>query len=139
MTGKTVSQMQVGEKSSITKTVSESDVLRFAEITGDYNPFHVNEEYAKKTVFQGRIVHGLLLGGLISSVIGGSLPGPGSIYVSQGLRFLAPAKIGETLCVEVIVTKIEIEKNRVHLQTFCTNQDGKKVVEGEAVVSPKKL
>jgi 3-hydroxybutyryl-CoA dehydratase len=138
MKGKTITDIKIGDSADFAKTISETDIYLFAGITGDFNPFHMNEEYAKKTFFKGRIAHGMLLAGFISTVIGCSLPGPGSIYIGQELRFLAPARIGDTITAKVeVVDKIE-EKNRVILKTTCTNQDGVTVLDGQAIVSPKK-
>ena len=127
-------QVQVGQKAFLTKTISEADIYLFAGITGDLNPLHVNEEYAKTTIFKERIAHGILTAGLISAVLGTRLPGPGAVYLSQTLRFTAPVRFGDTItaCVEV-VEKID-EKRRIRLKTVCTNQKGKLVIEGEAVL-----
>ena len=138
MKGKTIAEIQVGDSARFTKTIAEADIYLFAGVTGDLNPFHVDEEYAKKTFFKGRIAHGMLLGGFISTVIGCHLPGPGAIYVNQELQFLAPARIGDTITARAEVTKVDTENNRVTLHTTCTNQDGVLVVDGEAVVSPGK-
>ena len=139
MQGKTISEISVGDSAEFSKTISEADIYMFAGITGDLNPFHVNEEYAKKTFFKGRIAHGMLLAGFISTVVGCYLPGPGSIYVKQDLKFLAPARIGDTITAKVTVTEVEEEKNRIILETTCTNQNGEKVLDGEAMMSPRKV
>lgn len=136
--GKTIDQLKIGDTAEFSKTVTESDICLFAGITGDLNPAHVNETYAKNTFFKGRIAHGMLSAGFISAVLGTLLPGPGTIYLRQELNFLAPVRIGDTVtaCAEV-VEKLT-EKNRVRLRTSCTNQDGTKVVDGEAtVMAPK--
>jgi len=138
MIGKTITELKVGNKAQFAKTIAESDIYLYAGITGDLNPAHVNEEYAKKTFFNTRIVHGMLLGGLLSTVIGTILPGPGTIYISQELNFLAPAQIGNTITAHVEVVQVILEKNRIHLKTFCVKQDGIKVLDGEAIVSPPK-
>lgn len=138
MTGKTIAEISIDQSAEFSKTLSESDVYLFAGISGDLNPFHINEEYAKNTFFKGRIAHGMLLAGFISTVVGCYLPGPGAIYVSQELRFLAPARIGDTITARAVVQEMDIDKNRVILQTTCTNQDGTVVVDGKAVVSPRK-
>jgi 3-hydroxybutyryl-CoA dehydratase len=139
MQGKTISEISVGDSAEFSKTISEADIYLFAGITGDLNPFHVNEEYAKKTFFKGRIAHGMLLAGFISTVVGCYLPGPGSIYVKQDLKFLAPARIGDTITAKATVTEVEEEKNRIVLETTCTNQNGEKVLDGEAMMSPRKV
>ena len=138
MIGKSIEELSVGERSSFSKTISESDIYLFAGVTGDLNPAHINEAYAHGTFFKERIAHGMLLAGFISAVIGCHLPGPGTIYIKQDLKFLAPARIGDTITAEATVTEIISEKNRVILKTTCTNQDGITVLEGEAMVSPPK-
>ena len=132
--GKTIDQLNVGDTAEFAKTVTESDIYLFAGVTGDLNPAHVNEVYAKNTIFKGRIAHGMLSAGFISAVLGTLLPGPGTIYLRQELNFLAPVRIGDTItaCAEV-VEKLT-EKNRVRLRTSCINQDGTRVVDGEATV-----
>ena len=139
MLGKTVSEIKVGDSSEFSKTIGESDVYLFAGVTGDLNPFHINEAYAKQTFFKGRIAHGMLLAGFISTVVGCQLPGPGAIYVSQELKFMAPARIGDTITAKVVATDVDVENNRVALQTTCTNQEGTVVLDGKAVVSPRKV
>ena len=138
MIGKTLGELKVGERGEFTKTISESDVYLYAGVTGDLNPAHINEEYAKKTFFKTRIVHGMLLGGLISAVLGNRLPGPGTIYLSQYFDFLAPVRIGDTITASVEVSEIMAAEKKVRVKTVCINQEGKKVLDGEAVVSPPK-
>ena len=139
MNGKTIDQISIGDNAQFSKTLSESDIYLFAGITGDLNPFHVDEEYASQTFFKGRIGHGILLAGFISTVVGCYLPGPGAIYISQDLKFLAPARIGDTITARAEVTDIQVDKNRVTLSTTCTNQGGVLLVEGTARVSPRKV
>ncbi|MDI6742994.1 MAG: MaoC family dehydratase, partial [Smithella sp.] len=110
----------------------------YAGITGDFNPAHVNEEYAKNTFFKTRIAHGMLTAGFISAIIANQLPGPGTIYLKQDLSFLAPVKIGDTITGRVEVLELNAEKNRVRLKTTCTNQEGVVVLSGEGLVSPPK-
>ena len=136
MKGKTIDELNVGQTASFTKTISESDVYLFAGITGDFNPAHVNEVYAKNTAFKTRIAHGMLSAGLISNVLGNQLPGPGTIYMQQQLNFRAPVAIGDTVTATVEVVEILREKKRVRLKTVCTNQDGVVVLDGEALISP---
>ena len=138
MIGKTIDQIHVGDAAEISKTISETDIYLYAGITGDFNPAHVNEEYAKKTFFKTRIAHGMLLGGFISAVLANQLPGPGTIYMKQELSFLAPVRIGDTITARVEVIEAVTEKNRVRLKTTCTNQEGKLVMDGEAMVSAPK-
>lgn len=124
----------VGQTASVTRTISESDVYLFAGITGDQNPAHINEEYAKSTRFKTRIAHGMLSAGLISTVLGMQLPGPGTIYMGQTLKFLAPVHIGDTITAEAEIKTLDPERNRAILTTTCTNQEGAVVTAGEAVV-----
>lgn len=127
-------EIGVGSKASLSKTITEEDVKLFSTITGDYNPLHLDEEYAKKTIFKGRVVHGLLSAGLISAVLGTRLPGPGSIYLSQTLKFTAPVRIGDTVTCEVeVIEKLE-EKKLLRLKTTCRRHDGISVIEGEATL-----
>ncbi len=136
--GKTVQEISVGEKASFTKTITETDVYNFAGVTGDFNPAHINEEFAKKSMFKERIAHGMLSAGLISAVLGTKLPGPGCIYISQEIKFTAPVKFGDTVTAEVEVISKNEEKNRVTLKTICRNQAEKDVMIGEAVLMPTK-
>jgi len=136
MIGKTISELKVGDTAQLAKTIEESDIYLFAGVTGDLNPAHVNEEYAKNTFFKTRIAHGMLLAGYISAVIGTILPGPGTIYISQELNFRAPVRIGDTITAHAEVVQVISEKNRVRLKTFCVKQDQTTVLDGEAIVSP---
>ena len=138
MIGKTIDKLNIGDTAEFAKTVSESDIYLYAGITGDFNPAHINEDYAKNTFFKTRIAHGMLSAGFISTVIGNELPGTGSIYVKQELRFLAPVRIGDTITAHVEVIEIMDGKNRVRLKTVCVNQEGTQVLDGEAIVSPPK-
>ncbi|MHB1043451.1 MAG: MaoC family dehydratase [Eubacteriales bacterium] len=136
--GKTFYQIGVGDKARYSKIITESDVYLFAELTGDYNPVHINPEYAGKSIFGRPVAHGMITGGLISSVIGMKLPGPGAVYLSQVLKFRSPVFLGDTITAEVeVIEKVE-GKNKVRLRTTCFNQEGKTVVEGEALVMPRK-
>lgn len=138
MTGKTINEINLGDKASYSRTVTEADVVLFGGVSGDLNPAHFNEEYCKDTMFKGRIAHGMLSSSYISTVLGMHLPGPGTIYLSQELKFTAPVKFGDTVTATIeVIEKIE-EKNRIVLDTICTNQDGKVVVKGKAVVMPPK-
>ena len=117
---------------SLSKTITEEDVVAFAHLTGDVNPLHLDEGYAQRTRFGRRVAHGVFAAGLVSAVIGTRLPGPGAIYLSQSLKFVAPVFIGNTVTATVTVTK---EKGRIYtLETLCTNERGERVLEGEAVV-----
>ena len=139
MIGKTINELNVGDRAGFTKTVSESDVYLYAGVTGDFNPAHINEPYAEKTFFKTRIAHGMLPAGFISAILGTRLPGPGTIYMGQTLKFRAPVLIGDTITASAEVMEIIADKNRVRLKTTCQNQDGVVVLDGEAVVSPPKL
>ncbi len=136
MRGYTIEQLKLGQRASFSKTVSESDVYLFAGISGDFNPAHINQAYAEQTPFKTRIAHGMLSASFISTVLGTQLPGPGAIYISQSLTFLAPVTIGDTITATAEVVEILAAKKRVRLKTFCTNQNGKEVLTGEALISP---
>lgn len=138
MIGKTIDELKVGDAAEFAKTVSESDIYLYTGVTGDFNPAHINEEYAKTTFFKSRIAHGMLTAGFISAVIGAKLPGPGTIYMKQELNFLAPVRIGDTITARAEIIEIISEKNRVSLKTTCMNQDGTIVLDGKALVSPPK-
>jgi 3-hydroxybutyryl-CoA dehydratase len=138
MKGKTIAELQVGDFAEHAKTISEGDVYLFAGITGDLNPAHINAQEAEKGMFKGRIAHGMLSAGLVSAVLGMQLPGPGTIYLSQTLKFTAPVRFGDTITARAEVTERNVEKNRIVLKTVCTNQDGKVVLDGEALVLPPK-
>lgn len=136
MKGKTIDELKVGDAAEFAKTVTESDVYLYAGVTGDLNPAHINEHYAQSTFFKTRIAHGMLTAGFISAVIGTRLPGPGTIYMQQTLRFLSPVRMGDTITARVEVIEIVSEKKRARLNTVCVNQEGVVVLDGEAVVSP---
>src|SRR5215213_5558133 len=126
--------LRLGQKASFGKTITESDIVLFAAVTGDTNPMHLNAEYAKTTIFGERIAHGMLAAGLITKVLGTQLPGPGTIYLSQSLKFRAPVKIGDTVTATVEVMALHPERHRATLHTLCV-VDGQPVLEGEAYVS----
>jgi len=136
--GKSIHELKVGDSAQICKTITESDINDFAKVTGDFNPVHLDQTYAKKTIFKGRIAHGLLSVGLLSTVLGTILPGYGTIYLSQEVRFLAPVRIGDTITAKVEVIELIPEKNRAKFRTACINQDGKEVVDGVAWAMPPK-
>ena len=135
---KLAGELTVGEKSSIAHVVTEADLAMFAGATGDVNPIHFDQVYADKTFFRGRIAHGMLSAGFISAVIAHRLPGLGTVYVSQNLRFLGPVRVGDTITAEVEVLEVDPVKNRVKIRTTCQNQAGTVVLDGEAVVMPPK-
>lgn len=127
-------KIRIGDSSSLSKTISETDVYLYAGITGDFNGVHINREFAAGSVFKEPIAHGMLTAGLISAVIGCRLPGEGTIYLSQSLKFTAPVKIGDTVTATVeVIGKLE-DKKRLVLKTICSNQRGQTVIEGEALV-----
>lgn len=128
------SELKAGQKATTQKTFSDKDVRTFAEISLDTNPLHLSEEYAKTTIFGQRIVHGILTSGLISATIANKLPGEGSIYLGQELRFTAPVLLGDTVTAEVEVAELREDKKIVKLNTVCTNQHGKPVITGTATV-----
>ena len=138
MIGLTIEALHVGQTAQFGKTISESDIYLYAGITGDQNPAHINESYARETFFKTRIAHGMLCAGLISTVLGNRLPGYGTIYIRQELNFLAPVRIGDTITARAEVVEIISAKNRIRLKTDCINQDGIRVIDGEALVSPPK-
>ena len=116
---KFIEDFTVGMESTTEKTVTIEDIKRFAEVSGDFNPVHLDEEFAKKTIFKKRIAHGFLTASFISTVIATELPGPGSIYLKQSLKFLAPVYIDEKILVKVRIIEINIEKSKVKLITEC--------------------
>ncbi|MGD9871711.1 MAG: MaoC family dehydratase [Thauera sp.] len=123
--------LQMGMSASVSRTVSEADILMFAGVSGDTNPVHLDEEFAASTMFGGRIAHGMLSAGLISAVFGTRLPGPGCIYLSQNLKFKAPVKVGDTVVARVTVKELKTEKRRAVFSTVCTVR-GTTVLDGEA-------
>ncbi len=131
------SDLKIGMKDSISKTITETDIILFAGITTDVNPAHINEEYAKTTMFKHRIAHGMLGAGLISAVLGTRLPGEGSIYLGQELKFLAPVYAEDTITATVEIIELIPEKNRIILKTICTNQNGVEVITGKATLMKK--
>jgi 3-hydroxybutyryl-CoA dehydratase len=126
--------INVGDKASMSKTVSEYDVYTFAGLSGDFNPVHINAEFAKKSIFKERIAHGMFSAALISAVLGTALPGANTVYLAQELQFKAPVKIGDTITAEVEVLEKYDEKKRLVLRTTCINQAGKVVLDGKATV-----
>lgn len=135
MKGKTMDQIKIGDSASFTKTITESDVYTYAGITGDLNPAHINEVEAEKGIFKTRVAHGMLTAGLVSAVLGMQLPGPGTIYLGQELKFTKPVYFGDTITAKVEVAEIVKEKI-LKLKTTCTNQKGEVVLEGVASVMP---
>jgi 3-hydroxybutyryl-CoA dehydratase len=135
---KTIDMIQIGDSASFTKTVTETDIVLYAGITGDLNPAHINDEAAKAGMFGKRIAHGMLSAGFISCVLGMYLPGPGTIYMGQELKFTKPVYIGDTVTATATVIERIEEKNRLVLETIVTNQNGDQVIVGKATVMPPK-
>jgi 3-hydroxybutyryl-CoA dehydratase len=127
---------KVGDSVQLSKTVKDEDIRIFAEVTGDKNPLHLDDEFASKTIFKRRIAHGILTAALISSVIGNRLPGNGTIYLSQTLNFLAPVYVGDEITAKVEVLQVLKEGKRLRLKTQVINQNGTVVIDGEALVIP---
>ncbi|MGA2088190.1 MAG: MaoC family dehydratase [Stellaceae bacterium] len=130
--GYALEELVVGMTASYFHTLTETDVVDFADLTGDHNPLHLDEEFAKRTRFKGRIVHGMLTASFLSTVVA-IMPGPGTIYLSQSLAFHAPVRIGDTVEAHVTVTEIHAAHKRVHLKTVCRVGD-QVVIDGEALV-----
>jgi 3-hydroxybutyryl-CoA dehydratase len=133
MNGLFLEDLSVGQSAMFGKTVTEADIMAFAGVSGDTNPIHLHEAFAKTTRFGQRIAHGMLSGSFISTVVGTKLPGPGAIYVSQTMNFMAPVLIGDTITAVATISAIDPTKRRVTLKTQCLNGD-KVVIDGEAVV-----
>ena len=134
--GFSVEEMNVGQSASMSKTVTEADIILFAGITGDFNPAHIDEEYAKQSMFKGRIAHGMLSAGFISATLAMKLPGPGTIYLGQNMKFKAPVKIGDTVKTTVTITDINLEKKIVKLDTVCSVGDTKVVIGDCTMMKP---
>ena len=128
-----IEDMEIGLSRSLDKVVTDRDIELFAEVSTDRNPVHMDDDYARDTIFQGRIAHGMLTAALISAVIGEQLPGHGAVYLGQSLKFLAPVRPGDLVHTEVTVAAIDYARRRVTLECTCTI-DGKPVLTGEALV-----
>lgn len=135
---KTIDTIQIGDSASFTKTVTETDVIMYAGVSGDFNPAHIDAEHAKSSMFGQRIAHGMLSASFISNVLGTQLPGPGTIYMGQELRFVKPVYIGDTVTATCTVSERIPEKNRLKLDTVVKNQRGETVITGVATVMPPK-
>ena len=129
------SDVRIGQTAEIAHTITEKDIQAFGDLSGDYNPLHFDEEWARTTPFKGRIAHGLLTASFISTVIGMKLPGPGTIYLSQTMEFKHAAKIGDRITTRAEVVNKDDEKEHITLRTTCKNQKGDIVLDGEAVVT----
>lgn len=133
LNGYDIEDLQVGMTAAFSKTITEADIILFAGASGDNNAIHINEEFAKTTPFKGRIAHGFLTASTISAAIANRLPGPGSIYMSQQMKFVGPVRPGDTVQALVRVKDVDMEKSRVLLETICL-VEGRNVVEGEALI-----
>src|SRR5947207_5978230 len=133
MNGLFLEDLKVGQSAMFGRTVTEADIAAFAGVSGDTNPIHLHDGFAKSTRFGQRIAHGMLSAGFISAVIGTKLPGPGAIYVSQTMSFMGPVLIGETITAVATVAAIDEKRRRVTLKTQCLNGD-KVVIDGEATI-----
>ncbi len=131
--GYDIEDLKIGMRASFAKTITEADIVLFAAASGDNNAVHINEEFAQTTQFKGRIAHGMLSASVISAAIAGRLPGPGTIYMGQTLRFLAPVRPGDTVHATVTVKELIPEKSRARLTTVCT-VNGEVVIDGDALV-----
>lgn len=138
MTGRSINELVVGDAAELSREVSARDIAAFVSLVGDQNPVHSDAAFMGRTHFQEPIVPGMWTAALISAVIGTLLPGPGSIYAAQALRFLKPVKVGETITARVEVVELLPDRNRVRLETICVNQRGERVLSGEAWVLPPK-
>ncbi|MDT4953691.1 MAG: 3-hydroxybutyryl-CoA dehydratase [Acidobacteriota bacterium] len=127
-------KIQVGDHAEFSKTITDEDVRVFADLTGDHNPVHLDDQYASGTRFQRRVAHGMLTASLISSVLANKLPGEGTVYLSQSLKFVAPVYLNDTVTARVTITQIREDKPIATLETICVNQHGEMLVKGEAVV-----
>ena len=132
MIGKTIGELTAGDHAELVKMVGDADIASFIDAVGDFNPVHSDPAYAATTPFKEPIAPGIFTAGLISAVIGTRLPGPGAIYISQSLKFTKPVKAGDTITARVEVVEVIRERNRIRLQTTCTNQRGEEVLAGEA-------
>ena len=128
-----IEDLEIGMMRSLQKEVTDLDIELFAQVSTDHNPVHLDEAYAQDTIFGGRIAHGMLTAGLISAVIGEQLPGHGTVYMGQSLKFIGPVRPGDVVTAEVEVLEIDYAKRRVKLDTRCL-VDGKPVLKGEAMV-----
>lgn len=133
-----IDDLKVGDFSELKKVFTEKEVLTFAEITSDKNPAHINKEYASKTMFKKQIVHGMYVGSLFSAIFGVQLPGLGSIYIKQSLKFTKPVYFGDEITAKVTVKELKYDKNRVVFDCIAENQDNEVVIIGEAEIMPPK-
>jgi acyl dehydratase len=138
MIGKTIEELSAGDHAELTRVVAGEDIAGFVSAVGDYNPVHSDPAYAATTMFKRPIAPGIFTAGLISAVIGTTLPGPGAIYLSQSLKFIKPVFAGDTITARVAISEVIRERNRIRLDTVCVNQRGEEVLSGEAWVMPSR-
>lgn len=134
--GMMIDQLEVGQIHESSVTITEEMIERFAQATGDHNPIHLDEDYAKGTIFKTRVAHGMLQAGILSGVLGTRFPGVGTIYLAQTLKFLKPVFIGDEITFRLRVVELLKEKNRARMETVCINQRGETILTGEALVMP---
>ena len=130
-------ELKPGDKASRSMTITDEVIYAFADLSGDHNPVHLDDEYAATTRFGRRIAHGMIAAGLISATLANELPGPGSVYLSQSLKFTAPVFPGDEVTATVEIIKVRPDKPIITLETTCTNQDGELVLDGEAIILVK--
>ncbi len=138
MKGKTINELSIGESASTTMTVTSERIELFAEVSGDFNPIHLDDEAAKESIFGRRISHGMLIASMFSAILANQLPGNGCIYLGQELRFMKPVFIDDVITATVTVKELIVEKNRVILDTVAVNQNGDVVISGTATIMPVK-
>ena len=138
MNSYTIEELKLGDTSEIRKVFTEEDVMAFAKISTDQNPAHVDKEYASKTMFKKQIVHGMFVGSLFSAIFGVQMPGLGSIYIKQSLKFTKPVYFGDEITARVTVKEIKLDRNRVVFDCVAENQNGDTVIIGEAEIMPPK-
>ncbi len=138
MKGYSIDEMYVGQKATLSKTITDADIYTFAGLIADFNPVHTNDEYAKGTRFGQRIAHGMLTASFISTIVGMAIPGADAIYLGQTVKFTKPVFVGDTITVTAEVTEIKKEKRIATMKTIITKQTGEVVVEGEATVMATK-
>jgi 3-hydroxybutyryl-CoA dehydratase len=136
--GLTINQLAVDQTYDKKITITSDMIERFAEATGDHNPLHLDEEFARGTQFKTRVAHGMLQAGILSGILGTEFPGVGTIYLSQTLKFVKPVFIGDEVTFHLKVIELIEEKNRIRIETICENQKGEAVVTGEALIMPPK-
>ncbi|NHJ14460.1 MAG: MaoC family dehydratase [Candidatus Thorarchaeota archaeon] len=127
--------ISIGQKAEVTHVITEGDIQTFGDLSGDYNPLHFDDEWAKTTLFKGRIAHGILTASFISTAIGMQLPGPGTIYLKQEMEFKRPVRIGDTITAKIEVVEKDADTQHIKIRTTCINQNERTVLEGHALVT----